>query len=255
MKSFDREDDDDGGEDEEMGMLGISTFEEEEFEIIDDDISYEYIPDIDGPPPLMIEIDDDLPLTPFSDIVECDSDDEEEDEEEEEAQNRAAMVNAIEKQLKITREIKKVEDSADPLQAPEMDPWKSNSVSSALIRGTQDTKAITNPFGILSEVEQTPAIDQANTSSIDRILQNLKSIDTSVSSPSISPILKVGSNAQATTEHFRIDSLVDSPPGLERDIRVVISGMGSEIVIVGKRVENADAMVLLTSFFACSIFG
>ena len=66
LKSVDREGDDDDGEDQDMGMLGINSFEEEEFEIIDDDILYEYIPDPDGPPPLMIEIDtdDDLPLTP-----------------------------------------------------------------------------------------------------------------------------------------------------------------------------------------------
>ena len=127
MNSVDREDDDHDEEDEEVGMFGLNTMEEDEYEIVDDDLCYEVVYDSDGPPPLMIETEDDMEiieLNPFSDIADDDSDEDQEDEEEDEDPKKAEMVAAIEKQLKITREIKQDEVKSDPWQATEKDPWQ-----------------------------------------------------------------------------------------------------------------------------------
>ena len=128
MNSVDQEDDDDDEEDEEVGMFGLNTMEEDEYEIVDDDLCYEVVYDSDGPPPLMTETEDDMEiieLNPFSDIADDDSDEDQEDEEEDEDPKKAEMVAAIEKQLQITREIKKDEGKADPWQATEKDPWQA----------------------------------------------------------------------------------------------------------------------------------
>ena len=254
MNSVDQEDDDDDEEDEEVGMFGLNTMEEDEYEIVDDDLCYEVVYDSDGPPPLMIETEDDMEiieLNPFSDIADDDSDEDQADEEEDEDPKKAEMVAAIEKQLKITREIKQDEVKSDPWQATEKDPWQApkrplkNSVTSALIRGMPKSKATGNPFETLGEVELQPEGEQTDGSSFGRILQNLKSLNTSISSPSISPIAKTVNQAQATAQHFRMNDSIESPPGLEeREVRVVISGMGSDIVIMGKHINGEMSMEL-----------
>ena len=259
VNSCDEEDDDDDedADDQSMGMLGLASLEkEDESDIVR--VRGKWVPANPR----------DLDICMFEGTTVSDSEDEDdndEDDNNEEDERRDELTEAIEKQLASRRAIEKEVAKEEEAKDEEWRAPKRPVKKSAQIRGTPLTEAYMNPFASIAEKIE---IDSSSESILDRHLKRMgaATATSSISSPfvppsspcaaipssstspaspgtlsSISPIRTSSGKAQEAVHH-RLDTSIDSPPGLE-GITIRINGMGSESVFIMGKIVNESQIL------------
>ena len=258
VNSCDEEDDDEeDADDQSMGMLGLASLEEED----ESDVVRVRGKWVTANPR-------DLDICMFEGTTVSGSEDEDDDDDDdnnEEDELRDELTEAIEKQLASRRVIEKEVAKEEEAKDEEWRAPKRPVKKSAQIRGTPLTEAYMNPFASIAENIE---IDSSSESILDRHLKRMgaatatssipsssvppsspcaavptSSIPSSSVSPaspgtlsSISPIRTSSGKAQEAVHH-RLDTSIDSPPGLE-GVTIRINGIGSESVFIMGKIVN-----------------